>query len=155
MSELQTGKPGRPPKQSGIKKGKSSWAPASLNEFIDKEDGYRYRMSRNDPANLAKKAQEGWENVSGVQGANTKHVSPDRINDGANLTSVQQGHDWILQRIPEETAAERDAYYSRETERRVEGLTAHVKKDMREKGGNAPVHGEITISSRMGKQVID
>lgn len=155
MNEHIIGKPGKPSKQVTIKKGKSSWAPASLNEFVDKEDGYRYRLSRKDQTNLAKKAQEGWENVSGIQSSNTKHISPDRINDGKPLTSTHEGHDWILQRIPEEMASERDAYYDREAKRRVEGLTSHLKKDMRDKGGNAPVHGDITISSRSGTQVID
>lgn len=152
---MSEGKPGRPSKSNSIKSGNSSWAPASLNEFINKEDGYRYRMSRNDPANLAKKAQEGWENVSGIQSANTKHISAERIGDATSLTTVQQGHDWVLQRIPEELAEQRDAYYNRESQRRVEGLTAHVKRDMKDKGGNAPVHGDITISSRGGTQVID
>lgn len=154
---IQPGRPGRPPKQQepNIKKGKSSWRPASLNEFFDKEPGYRYRMSRKDPGNLAKKSAEGWETVSGIQSAQTKHDEPERIQDGKPLTSVQDGHDWVLQRIPEETAQERDAYYNNETERRTLGLTAHLKKDMKDKGGNAPVHGDITISSRKGTQVIE
>ncbi len=37
MSEER--KAGRPP----LKKGRTSWKPASLNEFYDKESGYRYR----------------------------------------------------------------------------------------------------------------
>ena len=135
----------------GVKKGKSSWAPASLNEFYDKEPGYRYRMSSKDPTNLAKKAQEGWETVSAINSANTIHDSPDRIQDGKKMTSVQEGHDWILQRIPEETAKERDEYYNNESERRVAGLTAHLKREI----GNAPIHGNINISSRRGTQVIE
>ncbi len=140
MNDLSTlsRKPGRPPL---VKKGKSSWKPASLNEFNDKEDGYRYRMARKDPENLARKASEGWETVSKVNSPDTKHVDA--------------GRDWILQRIPEELAQERDAYYQNENDRRTAGLTAHVKREMQNKGGNAPVHGEITISSRSGTQVIE
>lgn len=132
---------------AGVKKGKSSWKPASLNEFVNKEDGYRYRMSRNDPANLSKKAQEGWENVSGIQSPQTAHDDPSRIEHGKPLTSVTEGHDWILQRIPEEVGQSRDEYIANETQRRTAGLTAHIKKELGKEG--AETHGDITISSRM------
>lgn len=147
MSEVKLG---RPP----LKKGKSTWKPASLNEFNNKEEGYRYRMSRKDPENLAKKASEGWETVSGINGNSTKQAEPERIGDAKKLTSVQEGRDWILQRIPEEQAKERDAYYQNETDRRTAGLTAHIKNEIKNKGGDAPVHGEITITSRQGEQKI-
>lgn len=143
---------GRPPKQS-MKKGRTSWAPASLNEFTGKEEGYRYRMSRKDPENLSKKEQEGWENVSAIQSKDTKHNPAGRIDDGASLTSVQEGRDWILQRIPEELALQRDEYHNGEVERRTAGLTAHTKKEVGKSG--AEVHGKITISSRLGTQTID
>ena len=135
------------------KKGKSSWKPASLNEFYNKEEGYTYRMIRKDPDNLAKKQVENWEIVSGIQSGNTKHIEPGRINDGKPLTSVQEGKDWILQRISEETALERDAYYNNETNRREAGLTAHVKKEVAKEGANT--HGEITISNRNGTKSYD
>lgn len=146
---------GRPVTKAPVKKGKSSWKPAALNEFFNKEDGYRYRMAAKDSKTLAKREREGWETVSGVQGSSTEHDSPGRIHDGKNLTSVQEGHDWILQRIPEETALERDAYFNNETERRTLGLTAHLKREMQNKAGNAPIHGNITISSSRGTQVIE
>ena len=133
-----------------IKKGNRSWKPANLTDTINKEPGYRYRFSRKDPNNLAKKAKEGWETVSGIESSSTKHVATNRVNDGKPLTSVQEGNDWVLQRLPEELARERDAYYSEENERRTSALTAHLKQQVRDKGGNAPVHGEITISSRKG-----
>lgn len=150
MEDVKRG-PGRP-KQDALKKGNTSWTPASLNEFNNKEDGYRYRMSRKDPQNLAKKAQEGWENVSAIQSPQTSHETPNKIEYGKPVSSVHEGHDWILQRIPEEVAQGRDAYYNAETERRTAGLTAHIKKEMAKEG--AAVHGDITISSRNGTQTI-
>lgn len=147
MEEVKRG-PGRPKQESSFKKGNSSWKPASLNEFYNKEDGYRYRMSRKDPNNLAKKAQEGWENVSGIHGSETKHQDTGRIDHGTALTSVQEGPDWILQRIPEELAQGRDDYYNNESQRRIAGLTAHIKKELGKDGAEA--HGDITISSRKG-----
>lgn len=157
---------GRPPRQAeetgsaprkaaNLKKGNSSWKPASLNEFTGKEDGYRYRMSSKDPKNLSKKSQEGWETVSKLNNEATIHERPNRIEDGVPLGSVLEGHDWVLQRIPEEVAQQRDAYYNGENQRKVSGLTSHFKNEMRKHGGNAPTHGEITISSTTGTQVID
>lgn len=131
-----------------VKKGNSSWKPASLNEFTQKEAGYRYRMSRKDPKNLSDKAAEGWETVSGIASSQTAYDDPERIEHGKPLTSVTEGHDWILQRLPEEKAKERDAYFSAEDARRQAGLTAHIKKDLAKQGTEG--HGEITISSRKG-----
>lgn len=146
MEEVKRGV-GRPSKaENPLKKGNSSWKPASYNEFLNKEDGYRYRMSRKDPNNLAKKAQEGWETVSGIHDPNIKHDDPQKIEHGKPLTSVLEGHDWVLQRIPEEVAQKRDEYYSNESERRVQGLTSHVKKELGKDG--AEMHGNINISSR-------
>lgn len=142
---------GRPSKSGiGIKNGRSSWTPASLNEFSGKEDGYRYRMSNKESNNLAKKEQEGWETVTG---GTIKHADTGRIDDGAKLTSVYEGHDWVLQRMPEEVALARDEYYNNEAHRRTLGLTAHIKKDLGK--DSAQAHGNITISSRSGTQVID
>lgn len=141
---------GRPP----MKKGIPSWKPASVTDVANKEEGYRYRWSNKNPDNLAKKAIEGWETVSGLTGDKSK-PSEERIQDGKNLASTYEKHDVILQRMPEELALGRDEYFNNETLRRTAGLTAHLKKEMKDKGGNAPVHGDITISSRQGTQVIE
>lgn len=150
MEEAKRG-PGRP-RQEILKKGKSSWKPASLNIFDNLEPGYRYRMMRKDPENLAKKHQEQWEVVSGTQSPQTSHQAPGYIGDHAPTTSVLEGKDWILGRIPEEVAQSRDEYINRRTEQRTVGLTAHIKRDLAE--NNAPMHGEITISSRRGTQTL-
>lgn len=141
---------GRPP----LKKGNTSWKPASVTDVTNKEDGYRYRWSNKNPDNLAKKEAEGWETVSKLT-SDKATPSNDRIQDGKNLSSAYEKHDVILQRIPEELAQGRDEYFQNETQRRTAGLTAHLKKEIKDKGGNAPVHGDITISSRQGTQVIE
>lgn len=141
-----------PPKQ--IKKGNDTWSPANVAEIQGKEDGYRYRKIRKDPDNISKKAQEGWELVSGVNGQNTtSQAGAGRINDGTAITSVREGTDWVLGRMPEEEAQKRDAYFNNESKRRIAGLTSHLKKEMGKDG--AAIHGDITISSRRGEQVID
>lgn len=147
MEDVKRG-PGRP-KQDSLKKGNSSWKPASVTEVINKEPGYRYRWANKHPDNLAKKKLEGWETVSGIMSDNSVAPEP-RINDGKPLSSIHEKHDLILQRIPEEVAKERDRYHDELNERRIEGLTAHVKEDLRKEG--AASHGEITISSRRGAQ---
>lgn len=142
-------------KKSKVKKGNTSWMPASLNEFENKDPNYTYRMMRKDPDNLAKKSKEGWEVVSGVQDSSVEHQDANRIEDGKPLTSVQEGRDWILGRIPNEVAQARHDYHDKENKRREAGLTAHLKDKMKKEGGNAPVHGEITISSRRGTETYE
>lgn len=135
-----------------LKKGNATWKPASLNVFYNKEAGYRYRMSRKDDKNLATKAQEGWETVDDSA---TTHQSTNKIEHGKPLTSIHEGSDWVLQKLPEELAKSRDHWHDDKNKRMVSGLTAHIKKEMKEKGLNAPVHGDITISSRKGTEIIE
>ena len=156
MSELEVRKPGRAStKSAGIKKGRPTWKPASVLDVANKDDGYRYRWSLKTPENLAKKHSEGWETVSGITSDRASYVDPGRIQDGSQIASTYEKHDCILQRIPEELAQERDAFINAESERRVKGLTAHLKRDMAKEGGGAPVHGDITISSLRGEEKIE
>lgn len=142
------------PASSPLKKGKRTWKPAALNEFFDKEPGFTYRMANKDPYTLAQRKQEGWETVNATAGKGVTYQDPARVGtDGKPLTSAIEGPDWILQRVPDETADEMRAYYQGETDRRTSGLTAHIKKEAREQGTNT--HGEITIESRKGTQIID
>ena len=138
---------------SGIKKGKTSWKPASVTDVTNKEDGYRYRWANKTPDNLAKKLQEGWETVSGITSDGSQAVDDGKMSSGKKLTSIYEKHDVILQRIPEEVAQERDAYYADRTKKQTLGLTSHFKNEIK-KEGNVPTHGEITISSLRDTQVI-
>lgn len=137
---------------NGVKKGKTSWKPASVLDVTGKEEGYRYRWANKASDNIYKKEQEGWETVSGLQSDSAKHES-DRIQDGKQLTSTFEKHDAILMRIPEEVAQGRDDYINNKTAQRTKGLTAHFKEEAKKNGSVA--HGEIKISSRKGEQIID
>lgn len=148
MEEAKRG-PGRP-KQEALKKGNDSWKPASVTDVANKEPGYRYRWSRKDPANLYKKDQEGWETVSDLTSDQAYPEDSNKITEGKSLTTVYEKHDVVLQRIPEERAKLRDKYWNDESERRVAGLTAHIKKDLAKEGANG--NADITISSRKGTQ---
>lgn len=157
--QIQSRRPGRPKAtttEPAVKKGKPSWKPASVTDVLDKESGFRYRWANKMPDNLAKKEAEGWETVSKLKGDSAKAADDGKIQTGKNLTSIYEKHDLVLQRIPEDVAQERDGYFKEQTARRTMGLTAHLKKEIRTKGGNAPVHGNITISSlKEGEQVIE
>lgn len=131
-----------------LKKGNSSWKPASVTDVTNKEPGYRYRWVSKEPSNLQKKRDEHWETVSGLTSDKVAPEESNRINDGKDISSVYEKHDVLLMRIPEETAQGRDAYYNAESERRVAGLTSHIKKELGKDG--ADTHGDITISSRKG-----
>lgn len=139
---------GRPP----VKKGKPSWKPASITDVVGKESGYRYRWCNKDADNISKKEVEGWETVSRLLSDKVKPAE-ERFQDGKNLSSAYEKHDLVLMRITEDLAQERDAYFQNETQRRTAGLTAHLKKEVGKVG--AGTHGEITISSRSGTQIIE
>lgn len=138
--------PGRPKQQEGLKKGNSSWKPASFTDVANKEPGYRYRWLNKHPENLAKKQAEGWEMVSGINAANESPAENNRLNEGKPLTTAYEKYDAILAKIPEEVAQGRDTFFNEKTARQTEGLTAHIKKELGKEG--ASTHGEITISSR-------
>ena len=150
--------PGRPPKQIpsagvGIKKGKPVWKPASAMEIIDKTPGMVPRWVNKEPDNIAKKQFEGWEFVSGLQGAPPKHVDADRIDDGKPMTTIRERHDCVLMQLPEEMAQARADYFNSQTEKRTKALTSHIKKAARDEGSD--IHGEITITSRKGTEIIE
>lgn len=147
--------PGRPKSQSTpvLKKGKTSWKPASVVDVIDKDPNKRYRLVNKDPDNMAKKRAEGWEIESKVTSGNAELKHDGSMSVGSQMTSTFERKDVILMSMPEEIAKERDAYFEGKTRRQTEGLTSHFKKEM-VKEGKAPTHGEITISSLRNTQVI-
>jgi len=145
MSEELARGPGRPPK-----KGKPAWKPANVDDVFDREPGFRYRKVSKDPRNIAKKEAEGWEIISDTAGSKTTMEGGyGRINEGKPLTSVREGYDYVLARIPEDVAQARDEYINRETARR----TAALKKQARDEI-NAPVHGSITLEQKGIRTVI-
>ena len=136
------------------KKGNTSWKPASLLDIRGKDPSFRDRIVRKDDANIAKKLKEGWEFVDGTSFSKTEHVDPTGRPDlGKKLTSLQEGHDWVLMRMPEETARARDSYISEETARREMALVKQAKTDF--SSDKAPVHGNITIEKRGVATVIE
>lgn len=136
----------------GLKKGKPTWKPAQVLDIIDKEPGYNYRILEKSPANLAKKRKEGWEILSGINNSNGTNNAGGNMESGKSLTSVLEGHDYIVGRMPEEMAQSRQDYINNETERRTQALMHQTKADLGNTG--APIHGSITMEKRGVKTVI-
>lgn len=149
MSEDIKRGPGRPAKQEqeqaaqSPKKGRKSWSPSNLGDVIDKEPGYRYRRVRKDDENIAKKLEEGWEFVSGINSPKTKAVHPDGRPDEPNkITSNVEGRDWVAMRLDEETSKSRDEYFNDRTARSEKRINANTKQELQKDG--AAMHGTIT-----------
>lgn len=130
--------------ESALKKGASSWKPASVTDVTNKEPGYRYRWVNKDPDNLAKKQIEQWEYVDSK--ADSAQTAQSRLEDGNSMTSVYEKKDVVLMRLPEEIAEGRDAYMNERADRRIEALKQQTQGDLNKQG--AAMHGDITISSR-------
>lgn len=154
QTEPEAKRPGRHPKaeMQSVKKGNSSWKPANVLDVFDKEPGYRYRIVEKSPRNLAKKIREGWEIQSGLNKGQTGIDTGNSLDIGKSLTSVMEGHDYVIARMPEEVALERDAYMNAETDRRTSALLRTTKQDLGKTG--AAVHGSISIEKRGTRTVI-
>lgn len=140
---------GRPPNE--LKKGNSTWKPANILDIFEKEPGFRYRIAEKSPRNIAKKRREGWEVVSAINSPNTVNETGNYMDKANQQTSVLEGYDYVVMRIPEEKALERDAYFNGENSRRISALKRETSKGM---DGKASVHGEITIEKKGIRNVI-
>jgi hypothetical protein len=148
--------PGRPPSQvqaeAPVKRGVRSWTPSNLGDVIEKEPGFRYRKVRKDDENIAKKREEGWEFVSGINSPSTKAIHPaSRPDEPHKITSNVEGRDWIAMRLDEETAAARDAYHNEKSDRLERRIGTQTKNDLGKNG--AAVHGSL-VKERKGVRTI-
>lgn len=156
-TEIKRG-PGRPPKseaeQVTVKKGAKSWSPSNLGDVIDKEPGFRYRRVRNDPENIAKKKEEGWDFVSKINSPSTRAVHPSsRPDEPHSLTSNVAGRDWVAMRLDEEQALSRDEYHNNKVSRVEKRITLQAKQDLAKEG--APMHGNLTKERRGVRTIIE
>lgn len=153
MNEAPRG-PGRPPKnEAPLKKGNSTWKPANVLDIFDKEPGYVYRIVEKSPRNVAKKQREGWEFVSALQSPNTGNLAGNSLDRGAQMTSVVDGFDFVVMRLPEEMAQQRHDYFNNESDRRMSALKRLTSEDVSKVGG-APVHGSISIEKKGIRTII-
>lgn len=147
--------PGRPPKEDSVemKKGRDSWQPASILDVFDKDPNFTYRVVEKSQRNVAKKLREGWEMVSALASPQTgNNAIGNGIDLGKSLTSVHEGHDYVIMRMPNETAKLRADYINKENDRRTMALKRLTSEDIKKTG--APIHGSITMEQRGIKTVI-
>lgn len=141
------------PNTLSLKKGNPTWKPANVDDVFDKEDGFRYRKINKDQSNIAKKKAEGWEILSDVAGTQTTMEGGyGRINDGKPLTSVREGTDYVLGRLPEEIAKERDAFFNNKTDRQMSSLRKQATTDLGGVGG--VTHGSISMEKKGVRTII-
>lgn len=124
------------------KKGNPTWKPASLLDVRNKQDGYNYRFVRKDADNIAKKSEEGWEMVSSMNDKAERDAPYGRAMEGKALSTVQEGSDWVLMRIPEEMAMKRAEYYNQLTDTRTKAIMREAKQAA---GGDSRIKGNIKI----------
>lgn len=156
--------PGRPPRAEAaepvVKKGKPTWKPANVIE-VKPRTGFTPRMINKDPQNLVRKQNEGWEIESGLNNsAPSTTTGYGRINEGKSLTSVMEGHDYVIGWLPNEQVEARREYYQSKTDRMTQALIRQTQKEMKDaargvRGGSPEVHGSITIEKRGVRTVID
>lgn len=122
---------GRPPANkiaegaSIKKKSSGAWRPASTVVIDNKDPNYRTRLCRKDPTNIAKKKEEGWEVCTDHNDASYNSGRP-KTGDFTQLTSVKEGSDWILMRLPNEIAEQRDAYHAKINAERAQALAEEI-----------------------------
>lgn len=130
------------------KKGRPSWNPAAMLDVVNPTPGFRHRWVDKDPANVQKKIAEGWVMANEINGHTAEHEHPDKMGDGAPLTSAKEYRELVLMAIPEETAQARDEFYREKTEQQTAGLKRNLQQDIDETG----VSG---VEATFGKIVID
>jgi len=107
------------------------WTPPQVLETPPAPDGMRYRWIRTairgeeDKSNVHMRMREGFEPVhpSEVEG-----YSLPVIDEGKNAGTVGVGG-LMLSKIPDETAEERNAYYSRKTDNQMAAVDNDLMKD--------------------------
>ena len=129
------------------------WAPPQRLEAPNPPEGYVHRWIRlsmrgeEDKTNVYTKLQEGWEPVRADESPDANHPV---IDDGQYAGIIGNGG-LMLCRLPEETAAERAAYYGLRTR---EQMTAVDSDLMKEQHPSMPIsnnrQSRVTFGGRGG-----
>lgn len=136
--------------KSKTKKGTTPWKPAQLLTVRNKTKGFRYRWCTNDPDNLRRKEEEGWEYVKSTSGLTGEHDRPVNTIDGGPLCSDDVAYrESTLMAIPEERALARDEYQKQKVrEQSHESMRGNLERETGKLGtsGETPkLHGGISF----------
>lgn len=133
--------------QKTAKRASRSWKPASAQgDVLNKEPGFRYRRVAKDDENIARKLQEGWEFDAKTEVASD---TAKRVSDGRRTSSVREGSDFVVMRLPEGQAQERDKYYAEKSQRQMLSIKERTQSALSGIAGGLVgrpnVHGRITV----------
>ena len=110
---------------------RTPWAPPSMLDAPPAPDGFKHRLIRaetrgfNDTKNVSAKLREGWELVR-------KDEYPDfeaPVIDTGKYEGVFGVGGLILARIPEETVAERTAYFAERSQDQMEAVDQDMMRE--------------------------
>jgi hypothetical protein len=108
-----------------------TWTPPSSLDAPTAPDGFRHRWIRtetlgmDDTKNMSGKLRSGWELVRGDEYPEQSYAT---VKEGKYAGVIGVGG-LVLARIPEEIAAQRDAYYKRQTQERDEAVNNDLMKE--------------------------
>jgi hypothetical protein len=131
------------------KKGRKSWKPAALLNTHNIPHGYQARwVNTLDPANHARRLQDGWRPITKVTNKDAGHVRPELIEDGKPLSTVTEYRGSVLMVLPQEDYDEHRAYFNEMTKRQTAGLREKAEAENRARarsGTAAEIYGKTII----------
>ena len=108
-----------------------TWTPPSSLDAPPAPDGFRHRWIRtevlgmDDTKNMSGKLRSGWELVRGDEYPDQTYAT---VKEGKYAGVIGVGG-LVLARIPEEIAAQRDAYYKKQTQERDDAVNNDLMKE--------------------------
>src|SRR6056300_717370 len=109
----------------------TTWTPPSSLDAPPAPDGFRHRWIRteilgmDDTKNMSGKIRSGWELVRADEYPDQAYAT---VKEGKYAGVIGVGG-LVLARIPEEIAAQRDAYYKKQTQEREEAVNNDLMKE--------------------------
>ena len=131
MNEENKMKTPRASQSRDTQKRPQTWTPPSSLDAPPAPDGFKHRWIRtevlgmDDTKNMSGKLRSGWELVRGDQYPDQSYAT---VKEGKYAGVIGVGG-LVLARIPEEIAAQRDAYYKKQTQERDDAVNNDLMKE--------------------------
>jgi len=131
MSEDNNMKTPRASQSRVSEKRPQTWTPPSSLDAPPAPDGFRHRWIRtevlgmDDTKNMSGKLRSGWELVRGDEYPDQTYAT---VKEGKCAGVIGVGG-LVLARIPEEIAAQRDAYYKKQSQDRDDAVNNDLMKE--------------------------
>ena len=149
MENEQLNKTPRASQSRVSEKRPQTWTPPSSLDAPPAPDGFRHRWIRtetlgmDDTKNMSGKLRSGWELVRGDEYPEQSYAT---VKEGKYAGVIGVGG-LVLARIPEEIAAQRDAYYKRQTQERDDAVNNDL---MKEQHPSMPINTDRQIRVTFG-----